>query len=916
MNGKLKIIFIPVLALLSSLGIVGMSMGFLTAHAGGFCYGLGTAGLIKKVPATVTKSDASTLGNVENRKYTIIELFRDGTDYSIPFGETNGDVARRENKTISTAIKDLSEDQKKRLEEQGTSWYCFLGEPLIWFQSISENIIGVIADFINWITSFYFDSHFICDPEKTDKGNLKGCLDLLGTIGGKSSGDAKGGLIGRLSRGIYFPLLAIAFCLVGVWLLYKGIIKREVRASLQGIIWSFFALFLGIATAVRPWWVARAPFYANQIITGCIINVLSGGSCDGNPESLKNEKTDQSCTAYSDGKVLPEQSSQLALSGAACGIVKGFTVDRWTMQQFGYDWNDLYTKNAPEGANLYPADKLQGSPDDYCVNLKSPSSANQLKNNPSTNEVQVCNIALAYMADSISGNWFSSNQKTVVNGQTPQKSTTDGISKRLLVVATAAKDEKMWSSMTGNNRDMLGFGGIIAALAAGFSFIPVSLTGMAYNLTATVLMALAPIFCLFAIHPGRGRKIFLGWLESVVSTILKFFAIGMLILIMLTIYQAVFANIRGNVMIMVTTIILAFTFSMYRKEITNLIGATNMSGVKVANKMGQAMEKMGDSAIDKVKEGRDVLVGGQLGGAIEKIRNGEKERKMKAQAEGKEYKERGLFKRIVTDGVTGGARGMAHAAMINAKRGNGLIANATRTGSQLNNKTNKAIEDMKRQEIESVRHQDMIDSVGALSEKMSEQLAAQKLATDQSRLIDKVDDKSEKISNQPLKSELENVKETIINAKPETINKVEGQVQAKIEIAQNIDKELLNYNNKQHIGVEKWAKDEERKGQVDIENKVDEIKETMFKSNHTPEDVEKVIQSYRENANKQLNIDVEKLKSQFNIKSIKNEKGNILRSKVEEVDLNSIKEIKDDIKQSINSIDVNQLIDDVLNREK
>ena len=915
MNGKLKIIFIPVLALLSSLGIVGMSMGFLPVHAGFGCYGLGTSGLTKKVPPTVTKSDASSLGNVENRKYTIIELFRDGNDYSIPYGEFDGDVFRSENKTVSNAIKDLTEEQKKNLELAAKE-HCKINEIPLFFQKITENIIGVIADFINWVTSFYFDSHFICDPDKSDKGNIKGCLDLLGAIGGKSSGDAKGGLIGKLSRGIYFPLLAIAFCSVGVWLLYKGIIKREFRASLQGIIWSFFALFLGIATAVRPWWVARAPFYVNQIITGWVINVLSGGTCDGDPAGLKSETTDQSCIAYSDGKIDPTQSSQLALSGASCGIVKGFTVDRWAMQQFGYDWNDLYTKNAPEGANLYPADKLQGSPDDYCVNLKSTFSANQLKNNPSTNDVQVCNIALAYMADSISGNWFSSNQKQVVNGQTPQKSNTDGISKRLLVVATAAKDEKMWNAMLGYNRDIFGLGGIIAALAAGFSFIPVSLVGMAYNLTATVLMALAPIFCLFAIHPGRGRKIFLGWLESVVSSILKFFAIGMLILIMLTIYQAMFANIRGGVMIMVVTIILAFTFSMYRKEVTNLIGATNMGGVKVANKMGQAMEKMSDSAIDKVKEGRDVLVGGQLGGAIEKIRNGEKERKMKAQAEGKEYKERGLFKRIVTDGVTGGARGMAHAAMINAKRGNGLIANATRTGSQLNNKTNKAIEDMKRQEIESVRHQDMIDSVGALSEKMSEQLAAQKLATDQSRLIDKVDDKSEKISNQPLKSELENVKETIINAKPETINKVEGQVQAKIEIAQNIDKELLNYNNKQHIGVEKWAKDEGRKGQVDIENKVDEIKETMFKSNHTPEEVEKVIQSYRENANKQLNIDVEKLKSQFNIKSIKNEKGNILRSKVEEVDLNSIKEIKDDIKQSINSIDVNQLIDDVLNREK
>lgn len=354
-------------------------------------------------------------------------------------------------------------------------------------------------------------------------------------------------------------------------------------------------------------------------------------------------------------------------------------------------------------------------------------------------------------------------------------------------------------------------------------------------------MALAPIFCLFAIHPGRGRKIFLGWLETVISTILKFFAIGMLILIMLTIYQAVFANIRGGVMIMVTTIILAFTFSMYRKEVTNLIGATNMGGVKVANKMGQAMDKMKDSAIDKVKEGRDVLVGGQIGGAIEKIKNGEKERMMKAQSEGKEYKKRGLFKRVVTDGITGGARGMAHAAMINAKRGNGVIANAARTGSQLNNKSQKAIDDIKRQEIESARHQDMIDSVGALSERMTEQLQNQKVAFDQTRLIDKIDDKAENVSSEPIKDVLETLKSDVINAKPETIHKVEGEVQAKLEIAKDIDKDLTNYSNKQHIGIDKWAKDEERKGQVDIENKVEEIKETMTKANHSPEEIEKLL---------------------------------------------------------------------------
>ena len=897
MNGKLKNIFIPILALLSSFGIVGMTMGFFTVHAGPFCHGLGTAGLIKKVPATVTKSDATSLGNVENRKYTVLELFRNGSDYSIPFGETDGNWFRAENKTMSEGVKELTEDQKKRFEEQGKSGYCLFNEPTIWFQSISENVIGLIADFINWITSFYFDSHFICDPDKTDKGDLKGCLDLLGAIGGKSQGDAKGGLIGRLSRGIYFPLLEMAFTTVGVWLLYKGIIKREFRSSLQGIIWSFFALFLGIATAVKPWWVARAPFYVNQIITGCVINVLSGGTCDGDPTALKSDSTDQSCVSYADGKVKPEQASQLALSGAACGIVKGFTLDRWALQQFGYDWNDLYTKNPPEGANLYPADKLQGSPDDYCVNLKSSSSANQLKNNPNTNSVPVCHIALAYMADSTTGNWFTSG---------PQK----GVSKRLLVVATAAKDEKMWSAMIGNNRDYFAIGGIIAALAAGFSFIPVSLMGMAYNLTATVLMALAPIFCLFAIHPGRGRKIFLGWLESVVSTILKFFAIGMLILIMLTIYQAVFANIRGGVMIMVVTIILAFTFSMYRKEITNLIGATNMGGVKVANKMGQAMEKAKDSAIDKAKTGRDVIVGGAVGGAIENLKNAKEKRKLAGETEDKKPLSKNLLVRTgqrikrgtqavgntIGTAASGSASGMAHAAMINAKRGNGFIANATRTASQLNNKHEKAVDEMKRQEIDSVRHQDMIDSVGALSEKMTEQLQNQKVAIDQSLLIDKIDDRAENVSNEPIKDVLENLKSDVINSKPETIHKVEGEVAAKLEIAKNIDNDLTTYNNKQHLGVDKWVNNESIKGKEIIENNVEEMKKGLSRRNDmNPEEIEKVISAYREKANSDLSENINNLKDQFKIKTIKNPRGNTMRSKVESIDLNEIKNIQDNI---------------------
>ena len=42
--------------------------------------------------------------------------------------------------------------------------------------------------------------------------------------------------------------------------------------------------------------------------------------------------------------------------------------------------------------------------------------------------------------------------------------------------------------------------------------------------------------------------------------------------------------------------------------------------------------------------------------------------------------------------------------------------------------------------------------------------------------------------------------------------KVEGEVAAKLEIAKNIDNDLTAYNNKQHLGVDKWVNNEALKG--------------------------------------------------------------------------------------------------------
>ena len=74
-------------------------------------------------------------------------------------------------------------------------------------------------------------------------------------------------------------------------------------------------------------------------------------------------------------------------------------------------------------------------------------------------------------------------------------------------------------------------------------------------------MVFAPVFLLFAIHPGRGKKIFLGWLETVLGYIMKYFAIGLLMIIMLAVYQAAFTNTVGATTL-VLSIVLA-TASVY-----------------------------------------------------------------------------------------------------------------------------------------------------------------------------------------------------------------------------------------------------------------------------------------------------------------------------------------------------------------
>ena len=243
----------------------------------------------------------------------------------------------------------------------------------------------------------------------------------------------------------------------------------------------------------------------------------------------------------------------------------------------------------------------------------------------------------------------------------------------------------MWNAFTGQSgrTALSGIFSNLGILLASIAFIPVTVFAHAYSLTSTIMLAFAPLFFLFGLHPGKGKKIFLGWLETEVGYILKYLASAMLTIVMILIFGTTLAKMNAF-SALVSIIILDCTFIMYRKEFINLIGTVNMGGIKVANKAEEAMNKMGDNASQYSK----AALGGAVGGA------------MLAGSKAMNEELTGGAKQVIGEIAKGAGQGLG----MEARRGNGVVATATRqfktSNDQLKNKRKRDLEEKARTQTE------------------------------------------------------------------------------------------------------------------------------------------------------------------------------------------------------------------------
>ena len=633
--------------------------------------------------------------NVGSRTYTIDELFSRSAGFAIPYGTLEADntwiLGHPANKIVEEKNKNLSEEAKERLKKQGGGF--FSGSIRLWGIPSSLAIMGsdiatsvafLCANIISWLVKMLFDPPLV-----------KALVELIGGT------DAKAGLISNLGKNVFYPLSTLAFLTVAVYLIWEGLIKRKFRASFGALGWSLLAFALGVFTVVNGQLVAKAPTEINATIANCVLSAASGKSCLNSTGTNPKESTNSMCDADTSQSVSAAEAASINAGRFSCIVNKAIVYDRWAEQQFGYSLDELWTVNPPDGYKVWPQDKLSGAPTDYCVNFYTADSPNQMSSATKFTSNSKCNIALAFMASRTDADFGEKIGFPTITG-------------------TAAMDSQMWNAYSGNGRASVPILLLIASFIIVATFVPVVVYALVYNITATILTVFAPIFLLIGIHPGRGRKIFLGWLESIVSNILKYMASCFMVIVMIFIYGAAFSKMN-QAQVFVASVILGVTFVSYRKELVNLMGAVNMGGARVSNIAGEKLSKAGQKAKYMGMAAAGGAIGGTLAGINDARESGKlmsKDDKIAKYGKYKRWLNPGNYadtlnnaRKAMSEGSKGAVQGLRAGTSMELKRGRGLVANAARQAGQVGNELAQQRKEAAREIRENEAREQMNESM-------------------------------------------------------------------------------------------------------------------------------------------------------------------------------------------------------------
>ena len=611
----------------------------------------------------------------DHRTFTLQESLGNATRFVSYNGEGKGDAFFVADK--STEPPSSMKTDKAKLEALRTFGNCSIVPLMVNLSNLSLNMSSGISTIASYIVAKAFDPNLICSDVTDDSSPTDGCFDLLKIIGG--SGDSGEGIIGVLTSSIYYPLLVMAIAVTGIWVAYKGIVKRKLREALFGAIWVVLSVIFGLALLLNPSLIAKAPMAVSNSVATCIIGAFNGDNCFTNEstgDSIdSNDEVVNVCESDVVGASLPEKMS-LTTNSITCNIWKAFILNPVSEASFGTNFDNLTTTKEPLKTILKNAGL---EPNDYCINLGSSSSAKSqygktlsLNNG---NKNKVCNLMAYQMFLQVDA---TSTSVTLLSGNIDKNNAAPGkIDERWYkIIDAAAADNGMWqhwspSTTSAANKFSISGLTLITAILGSTILVVTALFALVYFLSGILLMAFAPIFLLIGVHPGRGKSIMLGWLEKVISNVLKYIASAAFLIVAIAIYGGILSNINNMALTLLFVIIITMALFMYRHELMDLFGRVSMGGEKMSSAMSDKLRSVSSGAAKRTGRFASAAVGGAVGATLASGQG----IKFGNPIKGDTWKENWARTKGNLKAASSGAK---DGAKRDLRRGNGFVANVTR----------------------------------------------------------------------------------------------------------------------------------------------------------------------------------------------------------------------------------------------
>lgn len=379
-------------------------------------------------------------------------------------------------------------------------------------------------------------------------------------------------IVNNLKDAVFFEFLTLMITISALWMAWIGLVKRQSTQVASGAGWMIGAAVASVFMLSNPMWLPN--------IVNDTVNSVSDAGMNSITSVTSITGSDNMCAAATSGpaptRIDESDGNKFTPAGNAdtrkmirqmqCTMWYSFLYTPWVMGEFGTtpadtnknsallkDWEE-----AQRGGEINGNQQLTKRPAKAQLGGYEPNGTNQ-------------NWALFHLDNKI--NYPNLTQADRENQQ-----------RALLNVANAQLHKDTYNTSykgeDGAGRMATAGTALIASVGAGLMIVIVSLSIIILQLGLVIMVLVSPLFFLVGVHPGFGRKIALGWLETIAGLAIKRIVLSVILSVMLVFYSSVLAASATMPWLVSMIMVIAVSIGgvMYKDKILSMFNRISFGG--------------------------------------------------------------------------------------------------------------------------------------------------------------------------------------------------------------------------------------------------------------------------------------------------------------------------------------------------